>query len=333
MTTVQTIREPLRQARELVLSPLRDQVDGLPPATRRLVRHHFGWTGAGTGAVGKLLRPALTLACAEAVGGTAREAVPAAVAVELVHNFSLIHDDLIDQDATRRHRPTVWHEHGTAAAVLAGNALLALGIGTVAGSGPPGGQPVLVSAVQEMIVGQLADSSFEHRADVTREESLLAAEGKTGALMGAACALGALSGGGDTTQAEHLRTFGRHLGIAFQAADDLLGIWGDPALTGKPVGADLVVRKKSLPVVAALTSGTPAGAELAARYHREDPYTAEDVRRSTRLVVEAGGRAWCERQAVEHLALADQALQAVAPGQEAAGKLAGLTALVVGRDH
>jgi geranylgeranyl diphosphate synthase type I len=131
------------------------------------------------------------------------------------------------------------------------------------------------------------------------------AAGKTAALIGCSCALGALFGGGDDARVRGLRAFGEHVGLAYQHVDDLLGIWGDARLTGKPAYSDLRNRKKSLPVVYALASGTSAGQALATLYRRPGEPTESDLRRMALLVEAAGGRAWCQAEADR---LLDQAL-------------------------
>ncbi|MBN6039256.1 family 2 encapsulin nanocompartment cargo protein polyprenyl transferase [Amycolatopsis sp. 195334CR] len=340
MSTVETIgdvrtaAEILAWSRSSVQPALRAAVDTLPGSLRRIAGYHFGWLderGApADGDGGKALRPALVLLCAEAVGGGPR-AVPAAVAVELVHNFSLLHDDVMDGDATRRHRATAWHVFGTGAAILAGDALLTLAMDVLSPSGQPSLR-VLGNAVQDLVEGQIADLAFEKRIDVTVPECVRMAERKTGALLGASCALGALAGGADAERANELRQFGEQLGLAFQFIDDLLGIWGDPSVTGKPVHNDLRSRKKSLPVVSALTSGTPAGAELIGLYQAES-LTEAGLARAAELVELAGGRAWSRTQADDLLGEARERLHAADPEPRAAIGLETLAKLATHRDH
>lgn len=256
--------------------------------------------------------------------------------MELVHNFSLLHDDVMDGDVARRHRPTAWRVFGPGAAILAGDALLTLASDVLASSGHPAAQQgarMLSAAVLDLLDGQSADVAFEKRADVGLPECLSMAEGKTGALLGCACALAALFGGGSPEQVEHPRGFGQRLGLAFQFVDDLLGIWGDPAVTGKPVYSDLRNRKKSLPVVAALTSGTPAGRELAELYHRDQSLSGTDLAHAAELVSIAGGRTWSQAQADDLLARALRHLRSAAPAARAAGELGALAHLATRRDH
>ncbi|MET1076185.1 MAG: polyprenyl synthetase family protein, partial [Umezawaea sp.] len=169
--------------------------------------------------------------------------------------------------------------------------------------------------------------------DVGLEECLRMAEGKTGTLLALACALGGLAGGADPVRIGHLRAFGGHLGVAFQLVDDLLGVWGDPLATGKPVGADLVSRKKSLLAVAALTSGTPAADDLAALYSRDRPLERADLPGVIALVERTGAREWARTRLAHEVAEATRHLAAADPDPGAAEALLDVAGLVVGRDR
>lgn len=333
----------LERARAAVDPVLRAALGSLPAPMRRIALYHFGWENAdGTpaqGGAGKAIRPALVLAAASAVGGpTARAAaVRAAAAVELVHNFTLLHDDVMDRDTTRRHRPTAWTVFGDADAILAGDALQALALRLLAEDPRPVARAAsvrLADCVIELCAGQHADTDMERRApgEVTLAETLAMAEAKTGALLGCACAIGALYAGAGDADVAALDAFGREAGLAFQLIDDVIGIWGDPRRTGKPAGADLAARKKSLPVVAALTSGTPAAAELAAAYatpHRKDDL--EDLEHIALTVERAGGRDWAQTQAADRMARAMQEVARAVPDPEAAGGLLALAEFVTRR--
>jgi geranylgeranyl diphosphate synthase, type I len=335
VSTAQT----LAWSRELVDPALRTAVGTLPASMRRIAGYHFGWWDRhGTvrkATNGKALRPALVLLSAAVVGGSPREAVPAAVAVELVHNFSLLHDDVMDGDLTRRHRPTAWSVFGIGAAILAGDALLTLALDVLAASGHEAANPglrTLSAAVQELVDGQCADMDLAQRSTVDLAECEAMAMGKTAALMGGACALGALFGLATPDQAAHLRAFGEHVGLAFQHVDDLLGIWGEPKVTGKPVFSDLRNRKKSLPVVAALVSDSEAGKELAGLYQQSLPPADGELGHTADLVELAGGRAWSRSQADELMARALVRLEELGPST-AAAELADLARHLIHRDH
>ncbi|MEU6217086.1 family 2 encapsulin nanocompartment cargo protein polyprenyl transferase [Streptomyces sp. NPDC047022] len=328
----------LERARAAVDPELRRAVDSLPGPLRRIARYHFGWEHAdgtpASGNAGKAIRPALVLTAARALGGREAVAVRAAAAVELIHNFTLLHDDLMDRDATRRHRPTAWTVFGDADAILAGDALQALALGLLAQDRHPvsgAAAARLAACVVELCAGQQTDTAMERRGpdEVTLDEVLATAEAKTGALLGCACSLGALYAGADDEDVEALDAFGREAGLAFQLIDDVIGIWGDPSRTGKPAGADLMARKKSLPVVAALASGTPAAADLAELYR--GPYTEGELERTVLAVEQAGGRDWAQLQAADRMGRAMQELSRAVPDPEAAGGLLALAEFVTRR--
>ncbi|WP_172387770.1 polyprenyl synthetase family protein [Streptomyces sp. MNP-20] len=330
--------ELLAEARRLVGPGLRAWGERLPGLAHLWTGYHLGWLDTqgqpAEAAVGKAARPALAVSSARAAGGSGQEAVSAAVAVELVHAFSLVHDDIIDGDALRRHRLTVWKAFGVPAAVLAGDVLLALAHQVLAdtpGHAPDRAVSWLSQAVIELVEGEARDVSFETRSDVTQAEYTAMATGKTGALMGCACALGAMAAGAGEVRAAHLADFGRHLGVAFQLADDLLGIFGTPEVTGKPVGGDLAARKKTFPVLAALSSAAPAARQLAALYAAPASPTQEQVRQATAWVAEAGGRVATQRAAEEELDLAFAALVEADPVPAAMRELTTLAQLFIHR--
>ncbi|MFI6346626.1 family 2 encapsulin nanocompartment cargo protein polyprenyl transferase [Streptomyces sp. NPDC050560] len=332
----------LQAARAAVGPALRAAVGSLPEAMRRVALHHFGWRdahppgggGTGQGHTGKAIRPALVLAATRALGGHAPGAARAAAAVELTHNFTLLHDDVMDRDTTRRHRPTAWTVFGTTDAILAGDALQALAQRLLAEDPHPASARAaarLAACVVELCEGQQADTALEGRRpqEVTLDECLAMAEAKTGALLGCACAVGALYAGAGDEEVAALDAFGREAGLAFQLIDDVIGIWGDPRRTGKPAGADLTARKKSLPVVAALAAGTPAAAELAALY--ATPPGAGDLERTVDALERAGGRDWAQVQAADRMARALHHLSAAVPRPPDAGELLALAEYVTRR--
>ncbi|WP_411757397.1 family 2 encapsulin nanocompartment cargo protein polyprenyl transferase [Streptomyces venezuelae] len=330
----------LERTREAVDPQLRRTVESLPGSMRRVAMYHFGWEDEGgspaAGGAGKAIRPALVLAAAQALrgpgAGPAEDAVRAAAAVELAHNFTLLHDDIIDKDVRRRGRPTAWTVFGTPDALITGDAMMALALRLLAEDPHPAAAAAsarLAACVIELCAGQQADCAFERRPQVSLDECLTMATAKTGALLGCACALGALYAGAGPDEVDAMDAFGREAGLAFQLIDDLIGIWGDPGHTGKPAGADLIARKKSLPVVAALTSDTAAGKELAELY--AGPMTGDDVRRAADAVDRAGGRDWAQAQAADRMGRAVQQLSRAVPDLGAAGGLLALAEFVTRR--
>lgn len=331
--------EVLEWSRSLVDPALRVAVDRLPGSVRHIASYHFGWYdehGQPADGGGKSVRPALTLLAAGAVGGSAERALPAACAAELVHNFTLLHDDVMDRDPTRRSRPASWSVFGSRQAILTGDALLTLAFDVLAETGRSEAElamRTLSTVLYELVNGQSADISFEERAEVELSECLRMAAGKTGSLLGGACGLGAIFGSGRSDQVEGLRGFGEHLGLAFQFVDDLLGIWGNPQVTGKEVYSDLVNRKKTLPVVATLTSDDPGRRELSELYRREDDLSDAELARAAELIESAGGRAWARQQADEHLARALASLRGAGLDPQATAELGELAQFSVNRDR
>jgi geranylgeranyl diphosphate synthase type I len=330
------------RGRDAVRAALHEAVQRLDADTRAVTSYHFGWSDtdgnpvAGNG--GKSIRSGLALLAAEAVGGTPECALPGAVAVELVHNFSLIHDDLMDRDTTRRHRPTVWAVWGDPTAVLVGDALLALAQEVLLECGSPhalSAAKVLGAATRELIRGQVADVDFERRGDVTLAECLHMVAGKTAALLAASAVLGGVLAGAPAAAVAALDDYGRNIGLAFQLVDDLLGIWGDPAVTGKPVCNDLRARKKSLPITWTLENGGAAGRELARWLTRAgsatEPPTEADLRAAAALVERGGGRAWATTAARRHMHQAEQALESIPIPSSYRGELVDLAHFVVER--
>lgn len=319
--------EVLARAGTLVGPALAAAVDRLDPALRVPVEHHL--RGGG-----KRVRAALVLLSAAAVGADEQVGVVGAVAIELVHNYSLLHDDIIDGDRERRHRPTVWAEFGVGPAIVAGDALAALSTQLLLEDPTPERVQAarrLAGANQAMIAGQAADMAYEARASVTLTECLAMEQGKTGALLSCAASLGAVLAGGPPAAVHALGDFGDHLGIAFQAVDDLLGIWGDPAVTGKPVGSDLLAHKKALPVAAALAVGGTVAEELQHILARD--LTDADVARATSLIEDCGARAEVTAIADTHLELALSALDRVALHQPARDELVAVAHYVTKRDR
>ncbi|GAA4594686.1 family 2 encapsulin nanocompartment cargo protein polyprenyl transferase [Planotetraspora phitsanulokensis] len=327
------------EARELVEPVLRDAVARLDPLSARVAAYHLGWTDASgrrTEGGGKALRPALAVLSARAAGGDEERCLPVAAAVELVHAFSLLHDDVMDRDPTRRHRPAAWTVFGESAAILTGDALLALAQELVLDETDPARTRAarsLLTATRRLIAGQGLDLDFERRDDVDLEECRRMSADKTGALLACACSIGAIAAGAPQRLVTALASFGAETGLAFQLVDDLLGIWGSPETTGKPVLSDLRSRKKTLPVVAALTGGTAAGDALAALLATPGPLTETDLREAARLVDEAGGRDWAETEAKHRLDTAERHLARADMPAAVRAEFLDIAHFITSRDH
>lgn len=213
---------------------------------------------------GKRLRPHMAIKSCELLGGTAAAALPAASAVEMVHNFTLVHDDIMDNDEVRHGVPTVHRRFGVPVAILAGDVLFSKAFEAVSGPRIGAGRSALLAArlaaaCTEVCEGQMLDMEMAGSDRMPSEAEYLGmVSKKTAALFDAACAMGAICAGAGRRDAARLASFGRNLGVAFQITDDLIGVMGDPAVTKKPVGNDLREGKKSLPILMALGSATGA---------------------------------------------------------------------------
>tara|TARA_B100001123_G_scaffold446575_2_gene601460 strand:+ start:3009 stop:4019 length:1011 start_codon:yes stop_codon:yes gene_type:complete len=225
----------------------------------QIVRYQLGWVdehgNSSTGFRGKGLRPTLCLQACAVEFGDHKPALPAAASIELLHNFTLIHDDVMDRDATRRNRSTVWSIWGDSAAINAGDLMYALAISAMANVVPD--QPSralqatskLLDACVDVILGQQLDLDFESRDDVSVAEYENMAELKTAALIATSLEIGATIGGASDKTARLYGCLGRSMGLIFQMRDDYLSIWGDAEDMGKSTGVDIRRKKKSLPII------------------------------------------------------------------------------------
>lgn len=330
----------LGRVRSLVVPAMQTAIGKLEDdRMRRVAGYALGWWDAEGRAVetagGKVIRPALAVLSAQAGGGSADDGVPAATAVELVHNFSLLHDDIMDRDVERRHRPTGWVVFGEGQAILAGNAMLTAGIEVLVADGPAGQRslPCLLAAVQRLIGGQSEDLALEDRPSVELNEVLHMEAGKTAALLACSASIGALAVGAAPQIVDGLAAYGHTLGMSFQLVDDILGITGDASVTGKSASSDIRAGKRSAPIVAALGAGVPAAEQLGQRLAAGPPETDGDVTYVRKLIEEAGGLDWAAQQADRYLAQALAHLAELPIPVQVATDLADLARYVVERDR
>ena len=291
---------------------------------------------------GKRLRPLLCALVFEALAGDLRRALPAAAALELLHNFTLIHDDIEDQDPTRHHRPTVWSVWGVPQAINTGDGMYAasrLAVQRLRERGFPADRILdfaclLDQACVRVCEGQFLDISFETRTDVTAERYRAMVSKKTGALISACAEGAAVLATDDDRVRDALARFGDDYGQAFQAHDDLLGIWGTSERTGKIELNDLTKRKKTLPVVLAYERASPKlREELAALYEPPAPLGPESVERIREILDDLGVRELIEREISSHRSRALHALRGIgemAAAREALGLLEQLVETTTG---
>ena len=258
-----------------------------------MLTYHMGWTGEGAGpeATGKRIRPLMVMLTAAASGGDWEKALPAAAAVEFVHNFSLVHDDIQDNSPKRRGRDTAWVKWGAPMAINIGDALFVISNQAIVDlkDNYPAETVLKVADVLhntclDLTRGQFMDMSYEERDDLTTDDYWPMIAGKTAALLSACCHIGAILGGASEEQQDAYKSFGQYLGLAFQVQDDILGIWGNETVTGKSVASDLVEGKNSLPVLAGLS----ANKKFAERW-RQGPIHAFEVEEMAKLLATEGG--------------------------------------------
>jgi len=297
------VNDALSRYRPAVVEAMRAALDLPGVGHTQLMRYHLGWEDRDGRPLlaggGKMLRPALCLLCCEAVGGDAQRALPAAAALELVHNFTLIHDDIEDASDTRHGRETLWRVVGIPQAINAGDGMFVIARRTLLDMADAGVQAGRVLAAARLLddacvllcEGQYADIGFEAREHVSLAECEAMIAGKTSALLGASAAIGAIAGGADDATVRALGECGRLLGFAFQIQDDVLGIWGEQAVTGKPVADDIRSRKKSFPIVYAFEHLPEDARMRLQRLYAASEITEPDVDAVLALLDQAGARA------------------------------------------
>lgn len=324
----------------------------------KMIHYHMGWVDSDFQPVaengGKRIRPLLCLLVCQAVGSASgaggasnagstggeeeywRRALPAAAAVEILHNFTLVHDDIEDGSPTRRGRPTMWKLWGTAQAINCGDAMFALAHLALARLVDYGVDPAIVvralrrfdETCVRLTEGQHADMSFETVDSVSVDAYLHMITGKTAVLLGLCAELGAMIGGGDEATVRHYAAFGKELGLAFQMKDDILGIWGDEELTGKSAASDIETGKKTLPVLYGL-SQSEALRELYGRANGSGGYVREVVS----LLDASGAYEFANNKATEYSRGALDHLEATQPVGVAGEALHQLTEMLLTRNY
>lgn len=313
--------------KDLVEQELAQAVAPLCDATMpTLLRYHLGWVDrygdpvATPASQGKALRPTLCMFACEVLAGDPQRALSAAVALELIHNFSLIHDDIQDRDLERRHQPTVWSLWGAPKALVAGDAMQSLGDLAMLRSAQLDVTPettlkvsrILTESYLEMIEGQCLDLGFESRTNITTRDYLQMIACKTGALIRSALEIGALLAINDPATTQAFSRFGSYLGRAFQIRDDYLGIWGDEAATGKSTDNDIRRRKKTFPVVFALERASRAARADLLHIYTQESLDGSDVERIMAVLEEVGAPQYSEQLTQESARQALEALEDVA---------------------
>lgn len=320
--------DALERYRDAIQAELRTAIQRGEGPPYSLMRYHFGWEdargAAATNRGGKLLRPALLLLCCEAAGGNVESALPAAASVELLHNFTLLHDDIEDASEQRHGRDTAWRVWSQAEAINAGDGMFGLAHLTLLGLSEGGVAPERVLAAVRLLdeatlllcEGQHRDLRYAGQAEVSIDDYLAMIEGKTAALLAASCAIGALLGGADDSGVRAFHEYGRRLGLAFQIRDDILGCWGDSTETGKSSGDDIRAGKRSYPIVVGLEfASDEERRQVSSVLGREDA-TDQDVAAVRSLLEGLDAKENGERAALEHAEAAIEALSGLSLGDQ-----------------
>lgn len=301
-----------------------------------MLTYHMGWTGEGWGAAarGKRIRPLVVLLVDSSCGDEWLRAVSPAAAVEIIHNFSLVHDDIEDNSPTRRGRRTLWMIHGVPMATNAGDALFSIANQAVLDASAHYPADTVLRAASTLhdtcvalTLGQYLDMSYEQRTDLTVDDYWPMVEGKTAALLSAAARIGAVLGGASDRTIGHYADFGRQLGLAFQVQDDILGIWGDEHATGKSAAGDLVEGKNSLPVL----YGIGRRSAFAKRW-AESPIEQDETQAVAQLLKDEGAYDYCLLEAERLTGMALASLRAAEPKGQAGEALSELANQLLRRE-
>ncbi len=302
-----------------------------------LMEYQMGWSAGDKhgGGGGKRLRPIFLLLACQAEGGDWREALPAAAAVELLHNFSLIHDDIQDRSEMRHGRPSIWKKWNTALAINAGDAMFSLAnlaLMELETTKPPemilGTQRVMLETCIHLTHGQHLDISNEGLDEISIEDYLIMIEGKTAALIGASMQMGVILAGSSLPCQDLANRLGRSIGMAFQIIDDILGIWGETGMTGKSNESDLLSRKLSLPIIYGIRQN-----DTFARRWRQGPFTAEEIPGVVAILEEEGARKFAESKAEDYTAEASAIFEKLDIMNEASLVLKGLFERLITRKY
>ncbi len=344
--------EPMQRSMlDAIETELKRQVARLDqPRTKlfhEMLTYHMGWTGEGAGpkATGKRIRPLITLLAVASIEGNNKDeksngsdwlhAVSAAAAIELIHNFSLVHDDIQDNSEYRRGRQTAWVKWGPPMAINAGDALFVIANQSILDLVRHYPAEMVVKAASilnntclELTEGQFLDMSYEERSDLTMEDYWPMTGGKTSSLLSACTHIGSLLGYANEEKQEAYRLFGYHLGLAFQVQDDILGIWGDEALTGKSAASDLVEGKNSLPVLFALEKN----GRFAQRW-RQGPISESEVGDAAAMLEAEGAKAYAESMSARETEKALKYLEQADPRGEAGSAMLQLANMLLKREQ
>lgn len=330
---------------EMVEAEIRGMLSERKPAKLyAMMSYHLGWLDGNLRAAeqykGKRFRPLLCLLTYNSLSHMFEKAVPLAAGIELIHNFSLIHDDIEDRDEMRRHRPTVWKVFGIPHAINAGDGMHVLSNIAALRLAEKNVSPekvveilkILNEAVMKLCEGQYLDMSFEAAMDVQVASYLEMIEKKTAALIEASCGTAAILGTEDEETIGHFRSFGRNIGTAFQIADDILGVWGKKEKTGKDEKSDIEKKKKSLPIIYAFENSNKKEHEILLKIYKKKEVEKRDKEEFLKILNSINARAYCEKAAKSYKEKALLELKRTGIKNEAIEKIKSIADFLVKRD-
>lgn len=305
----------LTKYEDIIKKYLKESLSSYSGNLSHYINNYFGWIDEEGNLIhdsyqGKAFRPSICMLMCEAMGGNVAAASVSSISIELVHNFSLIHDDIEDNDKVRRHKPTLWATWGIPKALVTGNSILALGNKEleklkkygISNSSIFYSQKLLTESYLKMMEGQFLDISFEKLKFVNQNDYLKMIGLKTGALIECSVLIGAATSGKELTEDDliNIQNFGKSLGLLFQIRDDILGVWGTNK-TGKPVGADIKKKKKSLPIILALSTEYNSNKRSLTEIMENDFISENEIQRFIEIMEKIGIKDKCEQMALSQL--------------------------------
>ncbi len=277
-----------------------------------MMRYHMGWIDESgrtrKETAGKRLRPVLCLLACQALGGQWRQALPVAAAIELVHNFSLIHDDIQDSSTERRGRPTIWYIWGQPQAINVGDCMHALALSSLLRLEDTGtthakmvrAARIMGEASLRLSEGQYRDLSYENHLDIKINDYLSMINGKTAALFRCSLEIGAIMATDNESQISHMRSYGQALGMTFQVHDDVLSIWGDEKTTGKSNASDIRSKKKTLPVIYALEKAKGEDGKRLRQIYQQETIDTTDIDDVMHLLNKIDARSYAQATSMKY---------------------------------
>ena len=341
------VEDILNEHLGMIDDEIKDLFNGctFPPKLYLMMQYHMGWLDENFNKInhygGKRFRPTICLLTYNSLSGVYDKALPVAAAIELIHNFSLIHDDIEDSDETRRHKPTIWKLWGEAQGINTGDgmhvlsylAALRLKDRDVSDSRIVDILRILNETVLRLCEGQYLDMSFEEAMDVTVDKYLDMIYRKTGALIRAATEIGALLATENEEIIESFKNFGETIGLGFQIRDDIIGVWEKSESTGKPKASDIINKKKSLPVIHAFEKSSKDQRAILQEIYSKEKLTDSDVETVLKIMEDVGSYDYAQSIAKKYEDQALKELNKINIDNESMDKIKTLAIFLIRRNY